>query len=346
MTHVRLTQKIPPGFSLDVDFPLVPGVNALFGPAASGKSLVLDSIAGFTAPAAGRVMLDDVILFDAEARVNVPPRRRRCGYIGGRDALFPHMTLRQNLMFAAAGFARLERHKRVAEMLEHFQLTDVLEAQPRALTPEQKLRGAMARALAAEPKLLLVDQGGAGYGVDESLLQAIRAVFAGPILLVTGDLNLCYAAAAELLVLEAGRLLQRGPARQVIETPDSVAVARLFGIPNLFDVEIAALDPGRGSSRLQSEHFALTGPYVPGHFRGDRVWLAVRAEDLRVHSGDLEPQINYVAADLLRASHRTRSVHLEFSNGITAEIPRCEFDRQKDNKTWQVEFPPESLRVL
>jgi len=342
MTHVRLTHKIPPGFSLDVDFPLVPGINALFGPAAAGKSLVLDSIAGFTAPAAGRVMLDDVILFDAEARVNVPPRRRRCGYIGGRDALFPHMTLRQNLMFAAAPFARLERHKRVAEMLEHFQLTAVIEAQPRALTPEQKLRGAIARALVAEPKLLLIDN----RGVDESLLQAIRAVFTGPILLVTADLDLCYAAAAQLLVLEAGRLLQRGPARQVIETPDSAAAARLLGIPNLFDVEIAALDPGRGSSRLRAEHFALTGPYVPGHFRGDRVCVAVHAADLRVHSGDLEPQINYVAADLLRASHRTRSVRLEFSNGITAEIPRTEFDRQKDNKTWQVEFPPQSLRVL
>lgn len=342
MTHVRLTQKIPPGFSLDVDFPLVPGVNALFGPPGAGKSLILDSIAGFTAPAAGRIMLDDVILFDAEARVNVPPRRRRCGYIAGRDALFPHLTLRQNLMFGAAPFARLERHKRVAEMLEHFELTAVIEAKPLDLTPDQKLRGAIARALVAEPKLMLIDE----RGVDELLLQSTRAVFAGPILLVTGDLDLCYAATAELLVLEAGRILQRGPARLVIETPDSVAAARLFGIPNLFEAEIAALDPGRGSSRLQSEHFTLTGPYVPGHFRGDRVWMAVRAEDLRVHSGDLEPQLNYVAANLLRASHRTRFVRLEFSNGITAEIPRGEFERQKDNKTWQVEFPPEALRVL
>jgi ABC-type sulfate/molybdate transport systems ATPase subunit len=181
--------------------------------------------------------------------------------------------------------------------------------------------------------------------VDEALLQVICAAFAGPILLVTADLDLCYAAALELVMIEAGRIVQRGPARQVIEAPDSVEAARLLGIPNLFDAEITALDPGRDNSRLQFEHFPLTGPYVPGHFRGDRVRVAVRAEDLRVHAGEVSPQLNFVAADLLRISHRTRSVRLEFSYGIVAEIPRHEYERQKDNKKWQVEFPPESLRV-
>jgi molybdate transport system ATP-binding protein len=342
MNHVRLTRKIAPGFSLDVDFPLASGVTAIFGPPGGGKSLIVDSIAGFTQPDAGRILLDDVILFDAEARVNVPPRRRRCGYITDHDALFPHMTLRQNLMFAAAPFARLERHKRVAEMLERFQLSAAIEAPTKELTAGQQLRGAIARALVTEPKLLLIDE----RGVDELLVQAIRSAFAGPVLLVTADLDLCYAAANELLVLERGRILQRGPARQVIEAPASVEAARVLGISNIFDAEIAALDPGRDNSRLQFEHFTLTGPYVPGHFRGDRVWVAVRAEDLRVHGGEMEPQLNCVAADLLRISHRTRRVRLEFAHGIVAEIPRHEYQRQKDNKTWQVEFPPESLRVL
>ena len=342
MTHVRLTRKIKPGFSLDVDFPLAPGITALFGPAGGGKSLIVDSIAGFAQPDAGRILLDDVILFDAEARVSVPPLRRRCGYITDHDALFPHMTLRQNLMFAAAPFARLERHKRVAEMLERFQLGAVIEAAPKDLTANQRLRGAIARALVTEPKLLLIDE----RGVDEPLVETIRATFEGPVLLVTADLDLCYAAANELVVLERGRILQRGPARQMVETPVSVEAARLLGISNIFDAEITTLDPGRNHSRLQLEHFSLTGPYVPGHFRGDHVWVAVRAEDLRVHAGELEPQLNCVAAGLLRTSHRARRVRLEFAHGIIAEIPRHEYERQKDNKTWQVEFPPESLRVL
>jgi len=75
MTHARVTKKIAPAFSLDVDLPLA-GITALFGPSGSGKTLLLETIAGFVAPDAGRILLDDVILFDAESRVNVPPRRR------------------------------------------------------------------------------------------------------------------------------------------------------------------------------------------------------------------------------------------------------------------------------
>jgi ABC-type sulfate/molybdate transport systems ATPase subunit len=325
-----------------VDFGLVSGHTALFGPPAAGKSLILEMIAGFTQPNTGRILLDDVILFDAEAGVNIPPQRRRCAFIADHDDLFPNMTLRQNLMFAAAAFARLERHKRVAEMLERFQLTAQIDVLPEHLTAGEKLRGAIARALVTEPKLLLMDERAA----DESLLRATGQVFAGPVLLVTGDLDLCYARAGELVILDGGRIVQRGPARQVIETPASVEAARLMGIPNLFEAEISALDPGRDESRLQLASFSLTGPYLPGHFRGDRVWLAVRAEDLRVHAGQLGPQLNFVPADLLRLSHRTRSVRMEFSHGIVAEVPRQEYERQKDNKSWQVEFPPESLRVL
>ena len=104
--------------------------------------------------------------------------------------------------------------------------------------------------------------------------------------------------------------------------------------------------PARDSSRLDFGPFALTGPYIPGHFRGDSVWVAVHAEDLRVHSGDLESQPNFVSVPLVDVSHRARSVLLEFSGGIFADVSREEFARQKDNKGWLVEFPPGALHVL
>ena len=91
-------------------------------------------------------------MFDAESKVNLPPRRRRCGWVGARDALFPHLTVRQNLLFAADRWARLERTKRVAEMLERFELADALELRPRDLTPPRRLRTEVARALITEPK--------------------------------------------------------------------------------------------------------------------------------------------------------------------------------------------------
>jgi ABC-type sulfate/molybdate transport systems ATPase subunit len=227
-------------------------------------------------------------------------------------------------------------------MMERFQLADSAALRPSEVSPAQRLRCAVARALIAVPKLLLIDE----RAFDVPLFQQVRAAFAGPILLVTGDLDLCCAAADEVIVLVAGRIVERGTPRAVLDRPASVEIARLLGIPNLFQATIAALDPARDSSRLEFAQFALTGPYIPGHFRGDRVWVAVQPEDLRVHSGNLESQLNSVSAQLVSVSHRARFVRLEFSGGISADVSREEFARQKDNKQWQVEFPPGALRVL
>ena len=282
--------------------------------------------------------------------MNLPPRRRRCGWVGAGDALFPHLTVRQNLLFAADRWARLERTKRVAEMLERFELADVLEKGPRDLTPTRRLRAEVARVLITEPKVLLVDErdaeGDAGRGVDEGLLRLVREAFDGPVLWVIGKLDLCYSSADWLALVEGGRVVGYGAAREVMEHPESVEAARLAGISNLYAATIAALDPGRDHSRLECVDFALNGPYLKGHFKGDRVWVGIRAEDVRVHAGELEAGANFVAVHLLRTTERPRTVRLEFAGGIAAEIPREQYARQKDNKGWQVEFPPAALRVF
>ena len=94
----------------------------LFGPSGAGKTLTLDSIAGFVRPDEGRILLDDQILFDGASGVHLAPRARHCGYVFQNYALFPHMTLRENLEFAVERIPRLERHRKVNEMLEKFHL--------------------------------------------------------------------------------------------------------------------------------------------------------------------------------------------------------------------------------
>jgi molybdate transport system ATP-binding protein len=326
MTSVRLSVG-----RLEVDFTIAPGVTAIYGPAGAGKSLLLDAIAGFVRPDSGRILLDDAILFDAATRVHLPPQRRRCVLAPRDESLFPNMTPRQNLMFAAKRWPRLERHRRVAEMVDKFQLTD----------DAPKLRWTIARALVAEPKLLLLDD----PGLDPALLRETAGNTAAPILLASRDLDLC-CAAGQLLVLDGGRILQRGTPRQVVDQPQSVEVARLVGIPNLFQATVGALDPGRNQSTLDFGRFSLSGPYVPGHFRGDRVWVAVAAENLRVHAGDFAPGPNCVALELIRTVPRARSVLLEFSSGVSVALSHDDFERRKDNKGWLVEFPSEALRIL
>jgi molybdate transport system ATP-binding protein len=357
MIEARIAKRFPlapgsAGFSLDVEFQAAVGVTVLFGPSGSGKTLTLESIAGFVKPDSGRILLDDEILFDAAAQVHLPPRRRNCGYVFQNYALFPHMSLRDNLLFAAERRPRLERHRRVGEMLERFQLTAVAVRRPHEVSGGEQQRCSIARALIGQPRLLLLDEPARGLDAPlraqlYAVLRQVRSDFNLPILLVTHDLDECFELGQQMLVLREGRIVQSGPPRQVLDQPAGFEVARLLGIPNLFQAEITALDPGRNTSRLRTERFELTGPYFPGRLLGDRVWVCVRPEELAVapHNGSRrEP--NQVPARLVRVSEKPRAVRLEFAGDLFVEISREEFERQKDNKEWLVAFPPHALRVL
>jgi molybdate transport system ATP-binding protein len=357
MIQARIAKRFPPqpdsaAFSLDIELQARAGVTALFGASGAGKTLTLDCIAGFTRPDAGRILLDEQILFDAVSHVNLRPQQRNCGYVFQNYALFPHMTLRQNLLFAAERRPRLERHRRVNEMIERFHLADVSGRRPHEVSGGQKQRCSIARALIGSPRLLLLDEPARGLDAPlraelYALLRQIRTEFQVPILLVTHDLDECFELAEDMLIIRDGRVVQSGPPRKILEQPASVEVARLLGIANLFEAEITALDPGRNTSRLRFQDQELTGTYYPGHLLGDRVWLCIRAEELRAvrHNG-ARPEANQIAAKLLRVAEKPQSVRLEFSGDIAVELPRQEFERQKDNKDWLVEFPPGSLRVL
>ncbi len=353
MIEARIAKRFAPGpesagFALNVELRAAEGVTVLFGASGSGKTLTLDCIAGFVRPDSGRILLDDVILFDAAAKVNLRPQDRNCGYVFQNYALFPHMTLRENLAFAAERRPRLERHRRVSEMLDKFELTPVAGRRPHEVSGGEKQRCSIARALIGEPALLLLDE--PARGLDAPLrnglyatLRQVRAEFAVSILLVTHDLDECFEMADEMLVMREGRVVQSGAPTDILARPANVEVARILGIPNLFNAEITALDPGRNTSRLKLPDFELTGVYYPGRLLGDRVWLCISSADLRVASPD---GVNRVPLKLVRVAETPRATRLEFAGGVTAEMLRAEFERQKDNKEWLVEFPPQSIRVL
>jgi molybdate transport system ATP-binding protein len=348
--QVRLAAR-----AVDVEFQAASGITALFGAAGAGKTLILDAIAGLMRPAGGRIILDDEILFDGASRVSLPPGRRHCGYVARHWGLFPHMSLHQNLLFPLAGLARLERHRRVKEMLDRFGLHDAAPRHPHQVSVAERLRATVARALIGEPKLLLVDEPASGLDMAlraewHRILRMVRDETNLPILLAARDLDTCFELAGNMLLLDAGRILQSGPPRKVLDQPSGVEAARLLGFRNLFPAEIVALDPGRNTSRLRLENFELTGPYLPGRLRGDRVWLCVEPAQLHAapHDGS-KPSMNQIPARLKRVSDLPRAVRLEFAGGIVAEIVRREFDqlpKDNDHKEWLLEFPPHAVRVL
>ena len=356
MIHARIRKHFAASaesapFTLDVAFDAGPGVTVLYGPSGAGKTLTLDSIAGFTTPAEGRIAVGEQVLFDAAKSVNLPPRDRHCGYVFQNYALFPHRTLRQNLEFAAERLPRLERHRRVNEMIETFRLGELSGRKPHEMSGGQKQRGSIARALLAAPKLLLLDE--PAQGLDPALrqelyatLRLVRGDFGTPILLVTHDLDECFELGDQMLILHDGKLLQAGTPRQIADQPTNLKVAELLSLYNLMPVEIRALDPSRNSSVLRYGEFDLHGPYFPGRFRGDRVTLYIRPELLTAVPRDGKPGANQIPVTLERAAERARSVRIEFSGGLAAMADPKEFERHKHNKEWLVEFPAAFLKVL
>jgi molybdate transport system ATP-binding protein len=356
MIQARIRKQYAPGpdsagFSLDLEFQAAAGVTALFGSSGAGKTLTLDSIAGFVRPDEGRILLDDQILFDGAARVHLPPRSRHCGYVFQNYALFPHMTLRQNLEFAAERAPSLGRHRKVTEMLEKFHLTEVAGRRPYQLSGGQKQRCSIARALIGAPRILLLDEPTRGLDAPlkadlYSVLRQVRQEFGTPILLVTHDTQECFELADEMVVLREGRAVQNGTPRKIFEQPANVDVARLLGLYNVLPVEIRSLDPGRNTSRLRYQDFELTGPYFPGRLIGDQVWLYLRPDQLSVAPRNGRPAFNQIPATLLRTVEKPERLRLEFSGDIAVEMPPGAIQNIASVKEWVIEFPSAGLRVL
>lgn len=356
MIRGNILKRFPPGpesagFHLEVEFEAAAGVTVFYGPSGSGKSLTLDSIAGFVRPDAGRILLDDRILFDAEAGVHLPPQQRSCGYVFQNYALFPHMTLRENLAFAAHSLPRLERHRRIAEQLERFKLTSMAGRYPHELSGGQKQRSSIARALLANPRIVLLDE--PGRGLDESLradlyalILELRDAVRIPILLVTHDPEECFGLADRVLIYDAGRIIHTGSPAELMRNPGNARVARLLGGFNIFEADVIALDPGRQTSRLRLLGEELAGPNLRGCFKGDRVVLCIRPEEIQLNT---QPGDNRIRAALHRIVERPQSIRADFGGDLTVDVPRAVWNSLRDagqQNAWWVEFPAASLRQI
>jgi len=339
-------------FTLEVEFTAESGVTILFGPSGAGKTLTLDAIAGFLTPDDGRILLEDKLLFDGPSRVSLPPQARQCGYVFQNYALFPHMSLRANLAFAAERLPRLERYRKVQEMLARFRLEEVASRMPGELSGGQRQRGSVARALLAAPRLLLLDEPARGLDAPlrAELYEVIREVRDGfqiPIVLVTHDLEECFALGDQMHILRGGRIVQSGTPEAVLERPATLDVARLLGLYDLFEAEVRSLDPGANASRIRFGEYELTAPYFPGKFKGDRVWIYVLPERVSAAPRDgRRPGPNQVPATLERMIERPHALRLEFSNGLRAEVPRDAFAGWAGTREWLIEYPAAELRAL
>lgn len=201
-------------FSIEVDVELQSQVTAIFGPSGSGKTSLLDLIAGLRRPASAFIQLDSRVLTNTAEETFVPPRLREMGYVPQDLALFPHLSVRQNLLYGQ------KSESRASPLFSFGHITGVLEIQPLArrrvtdLSGGEKQRVALARALLTSPRLLLLDE--PLRSLDEALkariipyLQRVRDEFKLPMLYVTHDRQEVLALCDEVLELKRGRITKR-----------------------------------------------------------------------------------------------------------------------------------------
>ena len=143
-------------FTLDVGFTLAPGVTIIFGPSGAGKTTLLDCIAGLTKPDSGKIAVGDRILFDRET--SLPAQSRTIGYVFQDLALFPHLTVGDNVEYGLSRVDRSERRKRSDAILESFRISHLRERKPAEVSGGERQRVALARALVTDPRVLLLDE--------------------------------------------------------------------------------------------------------------------------------------------------------------------------------------------
>jgi molybdate transport system ATP-binding protein len=211
-------------FTLDAQFRAPPGVTVLFGRSGSGKTSIVNAVAGLLMPDQGRIVSGDRVLLDTAAGVRLKPHGRRLGYIFQEGRLFPHLTVRQNLCygawFAPKGAARAD----LAQVVDLLGLGALLDRRPGALSGGEKQRVAIGRALLSAPQLILADEPLAA--LDEArkaeilpYFERLRDAAGVPILYVSHSASEVARLATTVVALEAGRVIAQGPAAEVLSNP-------------------------------------------------------------------------------------------------------------------------------
>jgi molybdate transport system ATP-binding protein len=329
----------------------------LFGHSGAGKSVTLQAAAGLLRPSAGRIAVDGKVVFDAAAGVNLPPQERHVGYVVQDLALFPHLTVADNVAFGMSG-SHDSRCRRVSELLALLQIDGYAGRMPATLSGGQQQRVALARALGREARLLLLDE--PFSALDESLraglrreLLRLRAELALTIVFVTHDLREAHLLADRLAVFDGGRVLQFGPREEVFRRPASRRVAELTGVANVFRATVLGregdwlwVDAGGLRLRCSDGGAWKSGALVDVAIRAERVNLR-RISAIEASEENLVPCT--VSEEFAYGS--THTIHLRPDGpgpSLEVEIAARPYEvlDVANRRTWTVELPAKDLHVM
>ena len=238
-------QKNYGDFSLDINLEVHNKPLGLLGVSGSGKSMTLRCIAGLEVPDRGLISINNQIWFDARHKINIPSSQRRVGFVFQDYALFPHLTVRQNITFGVQNLPLIEQIERVDFQLQQMQLQGWEDYYPVQLSGGQQQRVALARALVMNPEILLLDEPFSALDtqlrskMEKNLIEAL-AIYDGMTVMVSHNLEELYRICHDLLVISDGQVLASGHKQKIFHSPTTYEIARLTGCKNFSSVEIVS----------------------------------------------------------------------------------------------------------
>ena len=244
-------------FTVNVAFHGAPsGVTALFGSSGAGKTSIVNMVAGLLKPDSGRVAVDGHVLFDSSSGINLPPEKRRVGYVFQDGRLLPHYTVKSNLTYGMHRTPSNQRYVDFDQVVELLGIGPLLSRRPATLSGGEKQRVAIGRALLASPALLLMDEPLASLDANRKsevlpFIMAMSREFAIPILYVTHAMDEILHLASRMVLLESGRVLASGPIEQLISRPDLRPYFGNEDYGTLIEAEVVSNDDADGLTHLR-----------------------------------------------------------------------------------------------
>jgi molybdate transport system ATP-binding protein len=276
------------GFTLQARLQAPAGFTMLLGPSGGGKTTLLNCIAGLLRPDAGRVAIGASVLFDSASHLDLAVARRRLGYVFQNLALFPHLTVAENVRYGIAKVPAAQREQRTMALLKSFRIAHLAGRKVTEISGGERQRTALARSLVTQPRALLLDEPLAALDAATRSriiedLRAWNAERAIPILFVTHSPEEAFALGERVAVMEAGKIIAQGGTHQVLAAPRHETVAQIVGFENVFDATVVELHEHQGTMlcQLGLSECKLEVPLIRTDF-GAAVRIAIRAGDIMV----------------------------------------------------------------
>ncbi|WP_321281596.1 molybdenum ABC transporter ATP-binding protein [Marinifilum fragile] len=285
--------KIQKGnFSLDVEVDFLKGITGVFGPSGSGKTTLMHLISGLENPDEGHIEIGNELVLDTENNRLVKPRKRRIGYVFQEGRLFPHMTVRKNLLFGSVYADKAQQIIHFDEVVDLLEIRELLEKRPKSLSGGEKQRVAIGRALLSAPKLLLMDE--PFSSLDVALrrqiipyLIRINKKLGIPMLVVSHDLPDLLSLTQKLFLLRNGRVEGHGNYFDLIQSEKSLDIMRGAGLMNVIPFKVESHDVENGLTQLinrdASHEIHVERELINDCCKvGDELYVSLRPEDIAI----------------------------------------------------------------